>query len=134
MTLRSRIWSPMATPILGLGWEGDGMVSAGESLGQTRCFTQKICPVKSPWVPLRMGRRTGSYHGTQPPPCPRGLRSPRDLCPGSIWNPPSLQDKESVLFTEWDINQTPWKWGRSRRPSPSPSSRPSLQLSSSGTG
>lgn len=51
MTLRSRIWSPMATPILGLGCEGDGMVSTGEGLGQPWFFTRKICLVKSPWVP-----------------------------------------------------------------------------------
>ena len=34
MTLRSRIWSPIATPILGLGWEEGGMVSTGQSLSR----------------------------------------------------------------------------------------------------
>lgn len=46
MTLRSRIWSPMATPILGLGWEEQAhehLQSSGTQMGPSRYSGSPKC-------------------------------------------------------------------------------------------
>lgn len=80
MMLRSRIWSPMATPILGLGWEKGTWSAQGKASAGLGSRTRRVCLHKDPQVPLWMalyGVRLGSWVlSTEPqlPVPPNGLK------------------------------------------------------------
>lgn len=79
MALRSRIWSPMATPILGRGWEEGEMVSTGKASAASAHL-----PGTSNYVRAHRFPKDGPRRGTEeldprhwtPAPCapPNGLQ------------------------------------------------------------
>lgn len=53
MTLRSRIWSPMATPILGLGWKGDVWSALGKALAGMILYLKNLASQEPMGPPSR---------------------------------------------------------------------------------